>query len=129
MTNLTEYAIILLERKGGTRMNIRRKRGKRAEKLVRSILEGLSREKAISGFEDLTDSRLSPDFRISKLDGAVLSLEVKSSSVNLRKHNERYPGIPTIVVYPYWEIYPKFRKFSADEAREEVKKQILSLLS
>jgi hypothetical protein len=114
---------------GGNKMNIKNERGKRAERLVCSILEELSREKIISGFKDVADRNSSPDFEVSKLDGAVLALEVKSSFVGLKKHYKRYPDIPVIIVYPYWEIHPKFRKFSADETREDVKKQILSLLS
>jgi hypothetical protein len=117
-----------LRDKRGEIMNIQNKRGKLAEEMVRFILEELSQEKVISGFEDCTKSYPSLDFKVSKLNGEILSLEVKSSSVDLKKHIETHPDIPIIVVYPYWEIHPKFRKFSANETKKNVKKQILSLL-
>ena len=109
-------------------MNIQNKRGKRAEEMVRSILEELSQEKVISGFEDYTKGYPSLDFKVFKLNGETLSLEIKSSSVGLKKNIKKHPDIPIIVVYPYWEIHPKFRKFSAKETKKNVKKQILSIL-
>ncbi len=109
----------------GKRMS---RRGERAERIVHSILRELFQEKMILGFEDCTKMDGSPDFKVLKLGGSTLPFEVKTSSAGEEEHRERYPDIQVVIVYPFWAISMKFRKFSPEKVRKDVKRAILSLL-
>lgn len=104
-------------------------RGGRAESLVFFVLSELLQEKVILGIIDRTRNAFgSPDFEIIKVDNSVLPLEVKSSQMEIGRHKRRYPDIPVVVVYPYWEISLKYRKFSEEEVKKDIKNVILTYL-
>lgn len=104
-------------------------RGRRSERLVFLVLSELLQEKVILGIIDRTRNAFgSPDFEIIKVDNSVLPLEVKSSQMEIGRHKWRYPDIPVVVVYPYWEISLKYRKLSEEEVKKDIKNVILTYL-
>ncbi len=107
-------------------------RGRRAERLVYSILCELLQKKIILEIQDCTENSVDnegqPDFKITKIDGSILTVEVKSSVVGVEKYKRDHLGAPVIAVYPYWEINPKFRRFSEEEVNKNTKNTILAML-
>jgi len=107
-------------------------RGSRAERLVYSILYELLQNKIILEIEDCTGNSVNnegkPDFKITKNDNSFLTLEIKSSLMGVQEYKQSHPGIPVIMVYPYWEIHPKFRRFDEEGVRVHIRNTILALL-